>query len=126
MVPGYGLKVLMFCSQNHFCLLVLHQAGKGISHSLFLDRWKKLLLTDVYALLYFIYLFVAVLLGEPAPLAEKQPPHVLSQDACPKQSDSGFIRENDLTLVPSSPVPGTYAEYHSVPVAFLGKKWLLC
>lgn len=79
MVPGYGLKVLMICSQNHFCLLVLHQAGKGISHGLFLDRWKKLLLTDVYAL--FFYLFAAVFLDEPTPLAEKQPPHVLSQDA---------------------------------------------
>ena len=45
---------------------------------------------------------------------------------CPKQSERGFIRENDFTPVLSSPIPVPLAEYPSVPDVFLGEKWLLC
>ena len=45
---------------------------------------------------------------------------------CPKQSETGFIRENDFTPVLSSPIPVPFAEYQSVPDAFPGEKWLLC
>ena len=37
---------------------------------------------------------------------------------CPKQSERGFIRENDFTPVLSSPIPVPFAEYQSVPDVF--------
>ncbi|CDQ77094.1 unnamed protein product [Oncorhynchus mykiss] len=98
-------------------------------------------------------LFMAVFLGkivsEPTPLAEKQP-HMnglrmlycwhdtgvmvaltwSSPDKlfsrCPKQSERGFVRENDFTPVLSSPITVPFAEYQSVPDVFSGEKWLLC
>ena len=45
---------------------------------------------------------------------------------CPKQSERGFIRENNLTPVLSSPIPVPFAEYQYVPDVFPGEKWLLC
>ena len=95
---------------------------------------------------------MAVILGkiesEPTPLAEKQPMNGLRMlycwhdtglmvaltlsspdklfSGCPKQSESGFIRENDFTPVLSSPIPVPFAEYQSVPDVFHGEKWLLC
>ena len=41
---------------------------------------------------------------------------------CPKQSERGFIRENNFTLVLSSPIPVPFAEYQSVPDGFPGEK----
>uniref|UniRef100_A0AAZ3RZ17 Formin homology 2 domain containing 1 n=1 Tax=Oncorhynchus tshawytscha TaxID=74940 RepID=A0AAZ3RZ17_ONCTS len=41
---------------------------------------------------------------------------------CPKQSERGFIRENDFTPVLSSPIPVPFAEYQSVPDVFPGEK----
>uniref|UniRef100_A0A674AFH2 Syntaxin N-terminal domain-containing protein n=1 Tax=Salmo trutta TaxID=8032 RepID=A0A674AFH2_SALTR len=42
---------------------------------------------------------------------------------CPKQSERGFIRENDFTPVVSSPIPVPFAEYQSVPDVFPGEKF---
>ncbi|CAF91336.1 unnamed protein product, partial [Tetraodon nigroviridis] len=104
---------------------------------------------------WYHFLFIAVFLGkivrEPTPLTKKQPhtwgnglrmlhcwhetrPMVVLTSSspnkpssrCPKQSERGFIRENDFTPVLSSPVLVTSAEYQSVPEVFAGEKWLLC
>ncbi|KAG8537555.1 hypothetical protein GDO81_024322 [Engystomops pustulosus] len=45
---------------------------------------------------------------------------------CSKQSERGFIRENDFTPVLSSPLPVPFVEYQCVPHVFSGEKWLLC
>ena len=47
-------------------------------------------------------------------------------DTYPKQSERGFIRENDFTPVLSIPIPVLFAEYQSVPDVFPGEKWHLC
>ena len=39
----------------------------------------------------------------------------------PKQSERGFIKENDFTPVLSGPLPVPFADYQSVPDAFLSK-----
>ena len=137
----------------HFCLMarcsiVLEKAL--FVTKLFLDGWEKLLSEDVLVP-FFIHgcvlrqncewahslgweatphmnglrmlycwhdtgLMVALTLSSPDKLFSR----------CHKQSERGFIRENDFTPVLSSPIPVPFAEYQSVPDVFPGEKWLLC
>lgn len=102
---------------------MLHHAGKGVVHHQTVPGWLgEVALRGIYHALSWMCSYAVCPIPHMNGLTHSSTHFFFKLfSGCPKQLEWEFIRENDISQVPSSPIPVPVEEYQSAPDVYPGE-----